>query len=109
MIDELRLKYPVTGLCGLLDLSASGYYSWRDRPLSHRAQEDARLGVVIRAAHKRTRETCGPERLQQDIVAHDGVQVGVYRVKRIRTQLGLHNAQITQVQLADAIAEQAVA
>ena len=93
MIDELRLKYPVTGLCDLLDLSVSGYYSWRERPMSHRAQEDARLEVVIRAAHKRTRETCGPERLQQDIAAHDGVQIGVHRVKRIRKQLGLRCKQ----------------
>ena len=93
MIDELRLKYPVAGLCDLLDLSVSGYYSWRDRPISQRAQEDARLEVVIRAAHKRTRETCGPERLQQDIAAHDGVLVGVHRVKRIRKQLGLRCKQ----------------
>lgn len=93
MIDELRLKYPVTGLCDLLDLSVSGYYSWRNRPMSSRAQEEARLEVVIRAAHKRTREICGPERLQQDIAAHDGVQVGVHRVKRIRKQLGLRCKQ----------------
>ncbi|MDP2843582.1 MAG: IS3 family transposase [Acetobacterium sp.] len=93
-IDELRLKYPGKGLCDLLALSVSGYYSWRARPISQRVQEDARLEeVVIRAAHKRTRETCGPERLQQDIAAHDGVFVGVHRVKRIRKQLGLRCKQ----------------
>ncbi len=95
MIDELRLKYPVTGLCDLLDLSVSGaiYYCWRDRRPSQRVQEDERLKVVIRAAHKRTRETCGPERLQQDIAAHDGMQIGVHRIKRIRKQLGLRCKQ----------------
>jgi len=93
MVEEMRLKYPVAGLCELLDLSESGYYSWRDRPLSQRAQEDARLEVVIRAAHKRTRQTCGPERLQQDIAAHEGIQIGVCRIKRLRRQMGLRCIQ----------------
>ncbi len=87
MIEDLRLKYPITGLCELLDLSVGGYYIWRDRPTSQRAQEDARLAVVMRAAHKRTRETCGPERLQKDIATHDGVLVGLHRLKRLRRQL----------------------
>ena len=93
MEEEMRLKYPVAGICELLDLSVSGYYSWRDRPLSQRVQEDARLEVVIRAAHKRTRQTCGPERLQQDIAAHEGIQIGVCRIKRLRRQMGLRCIQ----------------
>ncbi len=57
MIEELRIKYPVMSLCELLDLSVSGYYSWRDRRPSQRAQEVVCRAVVIRAVHKRTRET----------------------------------------------------
>ncbi len=48
---------------------------------------------MIRAAHRRTRETCGPERLQQDIAAHDGMEIGVHRIKRIRKQLGIRCKQ----------------
>ena len=40
------------------------------------AQENARLGVAIRAAHKRRRKTRGPQRLQSDLADH-GIQVGL--------------------------------
>ena len=47
---------------GLTIPEAARYYAWRDRPLSARTQENARLEIEIRAAHQRTRETFGPER-----------------------------------------------
>jgi transposase InsO family protein len=47
-----------------------------------------RLELEIRAAHKRTRQTYGPERLQRDL-ADNGIIVGVHRIKRIRRKLGL--------------------
>ena len=46
---------------GLTIPEAARYYAWRDRPLSARTQENARLEIEIRAAHQRTRETFGPE------------------------------------------------
>jgi transposase InsO family protein len=49
--------------------------------------------VEIRAAHKRTRETCGPERLQHDLAAHD-VKVGILRIRRIRKKLGIRCKQV---------------
>ena len=88
MIREMRLQYSVPGLSRLLGVSTSGFYGWLDRPLSKRAQEDVRVGVEIQAAHRRTRGTFGPERLQQDMAEH-GVEVGVCRIKRIRKQLGI--------------------
>jgi len=92
MMKELRLEYPVPLLKRVLSVSASGYYSWLDRPLSKRAQEEMRLEVEIKAAHKRTRQTYGPERLQHDLSEH-GVQVGICRIKRIRKKLGLRCKQ----------------
>ena len=66
-----------------MNVSASGYYAWVDRPLSKRAQEEVRLELEIMAAHQRNRQTYGPERLQRDLAEH-GVRVGVCRIKRIR-------------------------
>jgi transposase InsO family protein len=76
----------------MLNLSSSGYYAWLNRKPSKRAQEEGRLEVEIKAAHKRTRETCGPERLQQDLREH-GVKVGVCRIRRIRKKLGIRCKQ----------------
>ena len=92
MMKELRLEYPVPLLKRVLSVSASGYYAWLDRPLSKRAQEKMRLEVEIKAAHKRTRQTYGPERLQHDLAEH-GVQVGICRIKRIRTKPGIRYKQ----------------
>jgi putative transposase len=47
-----------------------------------------RLELEIRAAHKRTRQKYGPERLQRDL-ADNGVVVRVHRIKWIRRKLGL--------------------
>jgi putative transposase len=79
-------------MCRVLDVSESGYHAWRTRAPSARAQEEKRLEVEISAAHRRTRETCGPERLQADL-ADNGVQVGIHRIKRIRKKLGLRCKQ----------------
>ena len=63
----LRLSYPVLVICRVLDVTASGYYAWVKRPLSIRQRDEERLEVEIRAAHKRTRQTYGSERLQRDL------------------------------------------
>ena len=87
-MEGIRLQYPISLMCRFFRVSASGYYSWLNRPLSKRAQEEGRLEMEISAAHKRTRETCGPERLQQDMSAY-GVNVGLCRIRRIRKKLGI--------------------
>ena len=92
MMKELRLKYPIPLIRPIMNVSASGYYAWVDRPLSKRAQEEIRLELEIRAAHKRTRQTYGPERLQHDLAEY-GIQVGICRIKRIRKKLGIRCKQ----------------
>jgi len=91
-MKELRLDYPLPHLCQVLSVSASGYYSWVDRPLSKWAREEVRLEVEIIAAHKRTRQVYGAEKLQYDLAEH-GIQVGICRIKRIRRKLGIRCKQ----------------
>jgi transposase InsO family protein len=79
-------------MCGILKVSKSGYYKWLNRKPSKRVQEEGRLEVEIRAAHKRTRETYGPERLQHELKAQ-GVKVGICRIRRIRKKLGIRCKQ----------------
>jgi len=91
-MKQMRLYYPIPLISRILKVSASGFYAWRDRPLSKWVQEEARLEVEIRAAHKRTRQTYGAERLQQDLAEH-GIRVGICRIKRIRRKLGIRCKQ----------------
>jgi putative transposase len=91
-MKELRLNYPVLLLRRVLNVSASGYYTWLDRPLSKWAREEARLEVEIRAADKRTRQVYGAEKLQHDLAEH-GILVGICRIKRIRKKLGIRCKQ----------------
>jgi putative transposase len=91
-MNQLRLHYPMPLIRRVLDVSSSGYYDWQERPLSKRDREELRLEIEIKAAHKRTRQTYGPERLQCDL-EENGVQVGICRIKRIRKKLGLRCKQ----------------
>lgn len=91
-MKEMRRIYSIPLMCKILDVSRSGYYAWLSRGPSRRSQEEGRLEVEIKAAHKRTRCTCGPERIQKDLAAH-GVKAGICRIRRIRKKLGLRCKQ----------------
>jgi transposase InsO family protein len=91
-MKAMRFQYSIGRMCHFLGVSKSGYYKWLNRKPSKRAQEEGRLGVEIKAAHKRTRETYGPERLQHDLKDH-GVSVGICRIRRIRKKLGIRCKQ----------------
>ena len=92
MIRQMRPRYSVPALSRFLDVSISGYYSWQNKPQSRHAQDEARLEVEIRAAHKRMRGVCGAEKLQQDM-ADNGTHVGICRIKRIKRKLGIYCKQ----------------
>lgn len=92
-MTTLRPHYPLTLMCRVLEVSRSGYHAWRRRRPSKRAQENARLEVAIQAAHVRTRQTYGPERLQTEL-RDDGFPAGVGRIKRLRKKLGLRCKQV---------------
>jgi transposase InsO family protein len=92
-MKEMRLTYSIPRMCRFFKVSASGYYKWLTSPPSKRLLEEGRLEAEIKAAHKRTRETCGPERLQEDLAAH-GIKVGVLRIRRIRKKLGIQCKQV---------------
>jgi putative transposase len=92
MIRELRREYPVRVLCRVLAVSASGFHAWLVRKPSARARFRERLRLAAQAAHQRTRQTYGAQRLQQELAA-DGFRVSLGAVKRVRRELGLRCVQ----------------
>ena len=59
-MKEMRIEYYISFMSRILGVSASGYYAWLNRKPSKRQQEEARLEIEIRAAHKRTGDIFGP-------------------------------------------------
>jgi transposase InsO family protein len=88
LIDAEKAKYPLAILCAALDVSRSGYYAWKGRPASARAQADERLGVEIVAIHHRSRRTYGSPRVHADLRAK-GRRVGKKRVARLMSEKGI--------------------
>jgi transposase InsO family protein len=79
-------------MCRVLGVSRSRFYTWLQAQPSARSQEDERLKVAIRAAHKRTRETYGARRLQPELAA-DGFIAGRDRIARLRREMGIRCRQ----------------
>ena len=80
--------YPIATMCRVLGVSPSGYYAWRKRWPSARAQADALLKERIEAIHRRSRGTYGAPRILAELAAQ-GHRVGRKRVARLMQEAGL--------------------
>ncbi len=87
-IEAEKALYPIRLLCRCLEVSRSGYYAWRKRPLSERAKQDARLKVEISASHTASRRKYGSPRILRDL-REQGHRVARKRVARLMRELGL--------------------
>lgn len=78
-----QAQHRVATQCRVLGVSASGYYAWRKRPASRRAQADEALLRTIRTAHTASRGTYGVPRLHVEL-RQAGSCVGRKRIARLR-------------------------
>ena len=81
-IRSHRAKYSVQALCRVLDVAPSGYYEWLKKPLSNRAQEDARLLRLIRASYTASQGIYGAPRVFLDL-REAGETCSKHRVARL--------------------------
>jgi putative transposase len=68
-IEEHRQRWPVRLMCRVLDVSPGGYYDWRGRPVSPRAQRLVPLVQAIRAIHRDVKARYGSPRMHAELVA----------------------------------------
>ena len=88
--------YPIRTLARLLDVSASGYYGWRDREPSARAVNNERLGDRIEQIHGDSNAIYGEPKIRaelrdESVPEHDAkfADVGKHRVARLMRTRGL--------------------
>ncbi len=87
-IEDHRASFPVRTMCAVLEVSASGYYAWRDRPESARARANRALAADIRRVHADSRAVYGSPRVHAALRA-EGRRVGVHRVARLMRHHGI--------------------
>ena len=88
VIHEHRDQHPVRLMCRALGVSRSGYYDWRERPLSSRARRHAGLTEKIRHFHGSSRETYGSPRICKDLL-ESGERVGENTVALLMQRAGI--------------------
>ena len=62
-IAHQATRYGIRPLCRILEVSASGYYAWRKRPLSPRAAENRRLVATMTQVHAEIDPNYGSPRM----------------------------------------------
>jgi putative transposase len=87
-IDDHRSEFPVTRMCKVLNVSASGYYAWLQRPVSAREMANRQLLETIRGVFHDSYETYGSPRVHAELKAK-GVACTVNRVARLMRVEGL--------------------
>lgn len=74
---------PVRVACRVLRVSPSGFYEWRDRPLSRRDRSDLELASTIRQIHEASRGTYGSPRVHAELRLGLGIRCSRKRVERL--------------------------
>jgi len=87
-VESEKAYYRVNAMCRVLKVSKSGFYGWRDRPLSARAQADALLSKKIARIHRDSHETYGAPRIHFELRTL-GVRCARKRVARLMREAGL--------------------
>ena len=80
---------PVQTACRLLDVSESGFYAQRDRPLSARAVRHVWLTELIRQVHVDSRGVYGARRVHAELTLGHGITVGKQAVELLMRRAGI--------------------
>ena len=88
LIDAEKAEFPVRTMCRVLDVSESGFFSWKGRPASQRQRDDMIYLAHIRIAFELSNRTYGSPRVHRDLV-DEGLSIGRRRTARLMRENGL--------------------
>ena len=75
-------------ICDVLQVSKSGYYSWRSRPQSEQAERRDVLQAEIREIHQASKQTYGSPRVHEELAAQ-GICCSKNTVAKIMRESGI--------------------
>jgi len=88
-----QATFPVSTMCRLLQVATSGFYDWRDRPLSAHDRRDVELTALIHSIYERSHRTYGVRRVHAELREAFGIRVARKRVARLMQRAGLQGVQ----------------
>lgn len=89
-IDDHQDRWPVDLLVESLEVSRSGYYEWRDRPVSERARRHAELARRVRQAFHDHHAIYGSRKIAADLVERE-VRVCRNTVAKVMREMHLRS------------------
>lgn len=92
MIEKRAQGMSVEAMCEVLDVSASGYYASRNRPLAERHQANIQLGEDVKRVFVESRLTYGSDRVHQKL-RQQGIRTSRKRVARLMQERGLRSVR----------------
>ena len=91
-IGTVKKAYPICLLCKVMQVSRSGYYSWKKRAKSTRDQERERLIPKVREIHKTSRGTYGSRRVARELESA-GTSCGKHKAGTLMKLAGVEARQ----------------
>jgi putative transposase len=91
-IEDHRDEFPVTRMCKVLEVSASGYYAWRKWPVSKREMANRELYKKIEDVYNKNHGVYGSPRIYHEL-KKQGVACSENRVARLMRLRGLRAKQ----------------
>ena len=88
LIDAKKAEFPVRTMCRVLEVSESGFFSWKGRPASQRQRDDMIYLAHIRTAFELSNRTYGSPRMHRELV-DEGLPMGRRRTARLMRENGL--------------------
>jgi putative transposase len=88
IIEKEKDEFPVSMMCGVLEVSRAGYYAWREREPSERAKKNVELAAEIVDIHQDSRGTYGSPRVHVEL-RERGFEVSRKRVEKQMREQGL--------------------
>ncbi len=87
-IEQQKQEFPVVVMCRVLEVSESGFYAWRKRPICQRKREDAQLTTQIRQVFTSHQGRYGSPRLHAELKDR-GSLCSRKRVARLMREAGI--------------------
>lgn len=88
IVEAHKDEFSVSMMCRVLEVSRAGYYAWREREPSARAQQNVELVAEITEIHQKSRGTYGSPRVHAEL-RERGFEVSRKRVEKQMRDQGL--------------------